>query len=264
MKTTPIKRCGAVLIFLAATGACESAAQRAQGALAASLRGTNRRDVAEALNELGAIRPDERSPELRAALRAALQTELGSLRDRTRRGALGATPQEREFPELAHPLVRAVVEARDPADIPVLARSVGTGAHARNALLAFGPATLPEIVGVVVDPESTAEERTGGLIVLRQMVDEVGLHNLSRQELSLTRDAAIEGLEGVEGEALLPLWRAIDLASVLEDPGLNAVLEGLATDASAVRRLGVSDDAVIELTMTRAADRLAGVPALPR
>lgn len=112
--------------------------------------------------------------------------------------------------------------------------------------------------------ESMNDAVNQGLIALRFMVEGAGESPLSRESLEATRRAAelrlMERRPGIGST----LRRAIDLAIALDDPDLRRVVESLASDRAEVIRRGVTESYVIELTQTRAADRLAGRPPLPR
>ena len=60
------------------------------------------------------------------------------------------------------------------------------------------------------------------------------------------------------------LWHSIDLAIATEDPKLRQIVELMATFTSEIVARGVTDSDLVARTQQRAAERLAGVPALPR
>jgi hypothetical protein len=60
------------------------------------------------------------------------------------------------------------------------------------------------------------------------------------------------------------LWWAIDLAWSLRDEELQQSVYALSSDASVIVERGITDPELIQQTQRRAADRIAGVPPLPR
>jgi len=60
------------------------------------------------------------------------------------------------------------------------------------------------------------------------------------------------------------LRRAMDLAVLLDEPKTRRMVEAIASDPKEVTARGVTDPELIAQTQKQAADRLAGVPALPR
>jgi hypothetical protein len=209
--------------------------------------------------------PVERlTPELRLALIAALEREGQRLvaRYRARRGGEALPPLE--DPEFIGAVSRAVARLRDPRAIPALAGALGTGFTVIDALAAFGELAAPAVLAVVTSPESMPDAVNHGLITLRFMVEAAETRPLSADTWAQIRGAAAQRLATGAGLYLTTLWRAIDLAVVLKDPALRRTVESLASDRHALVARGVTDPEDIDRTQKRAADRLAGIPPLPR
>ena len=196
------------------------------------------------------------NPELRTALISGLERE-GSLHAQRRRGEIGVL----ENPELIAGLAHLVAEFRDPRSIPALAGAPGTSPPALFALADFGePAAQPVLdVATSTDDASVVMD---ALTSLRLMAEGVAARPLTTKTLSDIRRVAEQRLTGQQ--SVTTLWRAIDLAVVLNDPDLNRTVESLASDGNAVFARGISDPDLVFATQRRAADRLAGVPPLPR
>ena len=131
-----------------------------------------------------------------------------------------------------------------------------------QALAAFGEQAAPAVLGVVTSTESHYDEVNHGLITLRFMVEQTGARSLSANTVDQIRRAAQQRLTG--RQYFPTLWNAMDLAVALNDPNLRRIVQSLASNRNEVVIRGVTDPELIEKTQKRAADRLAGVPALPR
>ena len=94
------------------------------------------------------------------------------------------------------------------------------------------------------------------------MVEGMASHPLSAGTIAQIRRAAEQRLTGKQYFTIL--WYAIDLASVLNDTELWSIVQSIASDLNEVFARGVENPDLFELTQKRAADRLAGIPALPR
>jgi len=121
---------------------------------------------------------------------------------------------------------------------------------------------LPAVLAVVTSAESDREAVGTGLMALRFMVESAGARPLSAGARERIKQAAELWLAARQ-QSILTLGPAIDLAAVLGDPDLRRILESLASDPNAVASRGIHVGS-IELIRKRAADRLAGVPPLPR
>jgi hypothetical protein len=219
------------------------------------LRGTGieQSQAVEMAREMGA---QAINAELRAALVAGLARE-GILNNQRRNGEIASL----ENPELIAKLAYLVAQFRDPRSIPALAGALGTSPPAMFALADFGEPAAPVVVDVVNNSED-ASVLMDALVSLRLMVEAEGAKPLSAITLVAVRQVAEQRLLG--RQFVTTLWRAIDLAVVLNDPELRRVVESLAMDANTVIARGVVDPQLIELTQRHASDRLAGIPPLPR
>jgi hypothetical protein len=200
-------------------------------------------------------------PELRAALIALLDRNLGLVDEARKRGeAVSVGP---EF--VAH-VAHAVSQLEDPQAIPVLARALGkTGSTlVPDALADFGERAAGAVLRVVTDPETRYEGVSDGLLSLRFMVERREARPLSAGTLSEIRRAAKQRLTGKQDAPTL--WKAIDLAVVLGDPELRRIVESLAADRREVAARGIEHAGLIDATQKLAAGRLAapGRPFTPR
>jgi hypothetical protein len=158
-------------------------------------------------------------------------------------------------------VIREVARLEDPQAIRALAEAAGTGGTVIRALAGFGQAAASAVLDVVM---SDAKYYTveGGLITLRIMVERMQIKPLSSATLERIRRAAKQRLTGAQYFTVL--WSAIDLAAVLDDRELRGLVEAIAGDPNQAIARGVTTSDLIEMTRRRAADRLAGVPPLPR
>jgi hypothetical protein len=222
---------------------------------------------AMALAQMATLAPSNVGEELRAALIVALEREgrLHRERDSAVRRGQWSTPLDN--PELILDLVSAAVPLNDPRTIPGLTGALGTGMRPIRALAAFGDSAVRSVVAVVMSSESMTASVDDGLVTLRMMVEnQTAGRRLSATSLAEIRRVAEYHLKvpGREAENGVTLRRAIDLAAVLNDASLRYVIQALASDPNESMSRGVVDPRLIEKTQKPAADRLAGVPALPR
>jgi hypothetical protein len=218
----------------------------------------------EALERIRGVHPQTMRRELRAALIAALDREGKRLVDRHNRDARGEFVEDHEDPTFITDVARVVADMRDPAAISALAGALGTGFIVINGLAAFGAEAVPTLVDVVTSPNSIHDAVDHGLIALRFVVENTPSRPLTPAARASVRRAADQRLKSGKGLDITTLWWAIDLAVVLNDPGLRQRVERLATDWNAVEATGIRDVELGQQTQKRAADRLAGVPPLPR
>lgn len=220
-----------------------------------------------ALQHVGAIAPRDVGEEVRAALITALEREGQRLRQRANAISRGQTPELLDDPEYIFEFIRAVIPLQDPRAIPGLTGTLGTGLLSVRALVAFGDLAVSATVAVVVSSESSTASVDQGLVTLRMMVESQSAdRRLSAISLAEIRRVAEYRLK-TQGRAAsngVTLRRAIDLAAVLNDPALRKVIQAIASDPSECISRGVIEQRLIEKTQEQAADRLAGVPALPR
>jgi hypothetical protein len=142
-----------------------------------------------------------------------------------------------------------------------LAGALGTSPPALFALADFGEPAAQPVLDVVTSTDD-ASVVMDALTSLRLMAEGVGARPLATKTLRDIRRVAEQRLTGKQ--SVTTLWKAIDLAVVLKDPDLRRTVESLASDANAVVARGISDPELIRQTQMLAADRLAGVPPLPR
>jgi hypothetical protein len=214
--------------------------------------------VAEALGA------ENTGPELRAALVAALEREGRLLRERSQAARHGmALPLEE--PEFIAQASRAVAALHDPATIPALVDyALGTGGSPIDTLAAFGQQAAPAVVAAVMSPDPPHDTVDSGLITLRFMVEGIASRPLSAGTIAQIQRAAEQHLASGKELQITTLWWAIDLAIALNDAKLRGIVQSIASDRNAVLDRGVLDLQLVGQTQKRAAERLAGIPALPR
>jgi len=252
----------ALLVAMFHTGSLESQSQPDQRALAQELlRGDASADErGVALEKARALGPDKTGSDLRAALIALLEKNSKIL-DEARRS--GVAVAELENPEFIAHVAHVVSQLQDPRAIPALARALDSGSTlVSDALADFGEKAAPAVLGVVTASNSGHDAVERGLITLRFMVEEVRTRPLSLATMNQIRLAAQQRLSGKQ--YFTTLWNAIDLAAALGDPERKKLLEGLALDPNEVFARGIEDPYLIQLTEKRAADRVAGIPPMPR
>jgi hypothetical protein len=247
-----------VVAAIASVSAQTSVEQRV---LAEHLLSADLVERSRALSMAGAIPPREVGPDLRAALIAALERVNALDDDRRERGRRGETLEALEDPEFIARVAEVIISLRDPQAIPALAGALHTGAMVARALAMFGEEAAPSVLSTVTAQTSYRGRVNGGLLALRFMM-EANRDSLGTTTVNEIRRAAEQRLTGNQFDTVL--WRAMDLAVILDDPGLERILEILASDRSEVEARGIDDPQLVDQTQQRAIDRLAGVPALPR
>jgi hypothetical protein len=236
-------------------------AQVDQRVIAQQLLGDNGGERHRALDVAQAIGGENTGPELRAALIALLERGNRMAVEAARRGEAFA---KFEDPEFIARVARVVTGLKDPQAIPALAGALGLWSPAvDDALADFGEQAAPAVLGVVTSSSSRPSAVNSGLVTLRFMVEAAGTRPLSASTLEEIRRVAELRVTGRQ-QSITTLWEAIDLAVVLNDPGLRRTVESLASDPHEVIARGVTDLHLIKQTRQRAADRLAGVRPLPR
>jgi hypothetical protein len=259
------KQCQAGVIAIALAGIGEwhapiLEAQVNQAAIAEQVIGEDIAKRNHALEIARAVGPRNLSPELRLALITALSHEGKILEDRYQSAQRGTTQEPLEDPEFIARLAEVVAELRDPEAIPALVDALGVGSTAIKALAAFGERAVPAVVAAV-KAERRYDTVDGGLITLRFIV-EGGSTRLSNESLNAIRLAAVERLSGEQH--FTTLWRAIDLAVLLNDTDLRQRVEALSSDRNQIIAMAIRDPELIRRTRQRASDGLRGVPPLPR
>ncbi len=220
--------------------------------------GRERRAALESARKLGASMDSS----VRSALFTALEHEGRMHAERYRAAKRGEFLPELEDAEFIGALTRAVVELKDSRAIQGLVAALGTGAIVTNALADFGEAAAPAVIAVVTSNESVPDAVDHALITLRFMVEGSRDRPLAPATLASINRAAKQRLTGRQ-PFVTAIWRAIDLAMVLQDPGLSAIVKSIADSPLEIYGRGVDDPELVERTQKLAADRLAGVPALP-
>lgn len=245
--------------------ATAASAQANPDAVIQNLRSTERAANDQALMALNGVPAEDIVPSVREALARAMAGANASSaqRYRSRRAgnpvSIGSWEGEGRLV-----LLSVIMRLRDPEMIPALAGALDTGVGVAQALAEFGERAAPDVLRVVMDPESLPRMNSGGLIALRFML-ELG-QPLSDVTLNAITAAAERHL-GATDEGGFSMRRAIDLAAVLSDPQLNEVLRVLASDPAEVAARGVAQEEVvnrIDQLQRAAQEALAGVPPLPR
>ena len=161
-------------------------------------------------------------------------------------------------------LLSVIVSLRDPETIPALTGALDSGLAVVQALAEFGERAAPDVLRVVMNPESLPLTANGGLIVLRFLL-ELG-EPLSDATLNAIT-AYADRHRGATDEVGISMRGAIGLAAVLSDPRLDEILRVLVSDPAEVAARSVFLDAgrnPIEAVQRAAREALAGVPPLPR
>lgn len=192
---------------------------------------------------------------------------ISALADEAERDAAWRRGEARglENAETVAQMAWVVAQFEDPRAVEALVGALGTGAGA-----IWGLATLGEpAVGATVEAARTREGKgstdivTDALLALRFLAEGVGRIPLSPSSRQQIIAVATERLEPKQRPAVLRA--AIDLAFVLDDPGLRAIVEAMAVDPAEVEaRQDNLEPERVARTRQRAAERASGVPPLPR
>lgn len=259
-----------VVVFVATVGIAvmagpkQASAQVDQPQLARQILGSEATIRRAAVLQVERMGSKNAGPELRAALIAALERDGEIRADRYRARRRGETLEPLEDPELVGPLTRTVAALQDPAAIPALAGALGTGFAAIRALEAFGEQAAPTVLATVLSRDRSSEAVDSGLITLRMMVEGSRVRPLSAGVLAQIRRAAEMRLTEPQ-EFVTTVWRAIDLAVVLDDAPLRRLVDSIAADPRSITLTrGKMDAELAETTRRRAVDRLGGVLPKPR
>jgi hypothetical protein len=253
----------ATLLLLSATtvGAQESS-RVDQAEVAQRLLAGDPSERGRALSRVRETGPENLTPQLRAALMTALEQENARVAQVRARRAAGQVVPDLENPELAAGLAHIVSAFRDSRSIPGLAGALGSSPPAASALAEFGEAAAPAVLGVL-ETTSDISVADDALTTLRFMAEGIGnpaLSNESRQRICRAAKSRLTEPQ----KSITTVWKAIDLAVALKDPGLKRIVQTLASDRSAVVKLRATSSELIDRTQGIAAERLAGVPPLPR
>ena len=202
---------------------------------------------------------------LRAALFEALKRETFAHVARHKAGQRGKPLPELENPMFVGALIRSVVRLGDARSIPALAPATAFGFEAIHALAAFGEAAAGEVLDVVEDREGMYYAVEGGLVTLRFMIESPRAGVLSARTMQRVRKAVRDRLAGHTGNAeFIVLWAAIDLAVILGDADLRAIVRALADNKDELLKRGITHVEVARQTRQRAIDGLGGIPPKPR
>lgn len=161
----------------------------------------------------GLVPPEERSPELRAAMREALRRAIHE-------DALGGEG-------LAN-LTEYVATNADPADIPVLAR-VAMGGTAAKTLYNWGHQATPHLIEAAMSPEVSGGASASALWVLASIVTthgDGGYGDALAEAAALHLDGPPPHYRSLRFPSAME--HAVTLAGVLRTPGLLKRLEEIA------------------------------------
>jgi hypothetical protein len=207
------------------------------------------------------LRTEVIRPELRSALINALTRANSAAAERDRAARRGEALTPLYDGEYRSKLLRSIVKLKAPAAIPALAGALGTGGLAFNALADFGDVAAAAVLAAAKSQQSSTAMVHDALIALRFMVESGG-KPLSVMNRNAVYQVAMTRLDDKQQDVTL-LWQAIDLASAFPDATIRGKVRTLADDAAALTGRNI-DASLHAQTRKRAADRAAGVPALPR
>ncbi|WP_419949620.1 hypothetical protein [Candidatus Palauibacter sp.] len=170
--------------------------------------------------------------ELRAAVIEAAWAEVR--REAAARAGVGRTGEtdiDRMFM-----LFEAAEAFRDPQAIPLMIEALKNGGGVYDALADLGAAAFPAVLAAVNDPGGDPYRVSGGLTVLRFMVED---GSLGPRQMEQVREAARDRLSGTQD--YFPDYFFIDdavrLALALGDPELRRTVERIAADRAYVETL---------------------------
>jgi hypothetical protein len=252
----------ALFVVFAASVEAQPRARIDQSEVARQLLTGNGFERGSALVSVRRLGPENVTPRLRAALITALEREGRLVAQRRARRGRGEMVPDLENPELIGGLAQVVAAFRDPWAIRALTSALGNSPQAIHGLAEFGELAAPSVLQVVRSTPSMDVE-TDALMTLRFMADGVGGPPLTGATRARMREVAKRRLT-TRQKSVVTVWRAIDLAVALQDAQLRWLVQRLASDRNAVMALGVTEPDLIDRTQRNAAERLAGVPALPR
>lgn len=155
-----------------------------------------------------------------------------------------------------------VLQFEDPRSIPGLVEALTSSPPAAHALARFGEPAARALLARLRD-ETDSNVIRGGLISLRFMAEGIGREPITSGTRAAMKELAHRLL--AEKQRFVGTIRfAIDLAVALDDPALREVVEALAEDRDGRLARWYTDPRDIDGTQKWAADRLAGIPPLPR
>ncbi len=253
--------CAAPASLLLCFAGVTAQAQVTQGQLVDQLRLGDRAAQFSATQRVLDMGPEHADPSVREALISALAEE-GDLQAAWRRGD---APRP-EHPEMIARMAWVVSQWEEPQVIEPLAKALGTGSGAIRGLVRFGEPAVRATVEAARTREGIGSTAiaTDALLALRFLAEGVGRTPLSDSSRELITMVARERLEPRQPYAPI-LRRAIDLAVVLGDPELMAIVEAMASDPAEVEaRLENPEPERVEQTRRWAAERLSGEPPRAR
>jgi hypothetical protein len=229
-----------------------------QRSIAAQVLSANADERNRGLEAAKAIRPENVGPELRNGLITLLERQ-NAMVEKAR--MMGVTIDTFENPEFITGVHHVVAGLNHPDTIPALVQALGMGTAIRT-LVKFGEQAAPAVLAVATSPKNTYETVDEALRILRLMVETRNERPLSPGTLEQIRRIARQRLTGEQ--YFTTLWYAMDLAVLFDDAQLRAIVQDIAAHPSEIVARGITEPDIIEKTQKRAADRLAGAPALPR
>lgn len=252
----------AFMLLFAARAETQNPAPVDQSEVARQLLTGDAVERGRALSRVRQIGPERVNPQLRGALISALERENTLVGQSRARRAAGEIVPRLGNPELAAGLAHVVSAFRDPRAIPGLAGALGSSPPASSALADFGEPAAPAVL-LALETTTRIGVADDALTTLRFMAEGVGARPLTDATRDRIRRAAKRRLTEPQ-KSITTIWKAIDLAVALKDPELRGIVQSLASDRSAVVRLRNTESDLVDRTQRLAAERLAGVPPLPR
>ncbi|WP_420439805.1 hypothetical protein [Candidatus Palauibacter sp.] len=158
--------------------------------------------------------------ELRAAVIDAAWAEVR--REAAARAGVGPAGGD---PDRLFLLFEAAEAFRDPRAIPLMVEALKYGGGVMDALADLGAAAFPATLAAVSDPGGHPHRVSGGVTVLRFMVEDGVLNG---RQLEQVRDAARERLSGTQDPFILRA--AVRLALALGETELRRTVERIAAD----------------------------------
>lgn len=159
--------------------------------------------------------------ELRTAVIEAAWAEVR--REAAARAGVG--PAGETDIDLLFMLFEAAEALRDPRAIPLMIEALENGGGVYDGLADLGAAAFPAVLAVVNDPGGQPYRVSGGLTVLRFMVED---GSIGPRQTERVRDATRERLSGTQDSFVVNA--AARLALALDDPELRRTVERLAAD----------------------------------
>lgn len=255
LRTISIAAIAACLCVVSPAGAYgQSTSSPEQAEISRKLRSGSDEERAEALSAIRRIGVGAVSADVRKALKDELaRTNAITVAAHQRREDNGSPD-----PEYRAELQRQVAETGDPDAIPLLADALGLGTLLRQ-LTELGEASAPSVIKVARDPSRHYSAVDEALRILRMMLE----NNLVSDETrEAARSVARQRLTG--SQYFTTFWYAMDLAAVVDDPGLTELIRRISQSPESLQYAGGTTDRTHAMTRQRAIDRLAGIPAQPR